>query len=110
MNAIGDVVVIHIDDKPSVYARIEAIETDAKPRWFQVKLLFLSFPPQEITWILRREYLEGSPFTMNDIPIRISPLKAPVTKTTSKPGKNISPGAEVISISSIREKKDRNEP
>lgn len=49
MRSVGEVVAIHVKNKPSVYARIEAIQADVKPRWLQVRFLFLSFPPQEAT-------------------------------------------------------------
>jgi hypothetical protein len=105
MNALGDVVAIHINNQPSIYARIEAIEPDIKPRWFQVKLLLLSFPPQEVSWILRREYLEGSPFTMNDTPVQIFPVKKAWGSRPSPLAKGGPKGAEVISMSRARDKK-----
>lgn len=107
MRSIGEVVAIHINNQPSVYARIEAIHADFKPRWFQVKFLFLSFPPQEVTWILRAEYLDGATFTMNDIPVRILPVKrssSPPRLHQTKPDHG---GAEVISMNRVRAKKDR---
>ena len=108
MISIGDVVIIHIDNKPSVYARIESIEADVKPRWYQVKLLFLSFPPQEVTWILKREYIEGSLFTMKDIPIQILPLEKSWLKKQKKQRENETQVAEVISINRIRDKALKN--
>ncbi len=110
MNSIGDVVIIHIDNKPSVYARIESIEADVKPKWFQVKLLFLSIPPQEVTWILKREYIEGSPFTMKDIPIQILPLGPPGCIKPQKPEKSSAQVAEVISINRLRRKRISSKP
>jgi hypothetical protein len=77
MISIGDVVVVHVNDKPSAYARVDGIEPDTKPGWFRVRLLLLGFPPQEVIWILRREYMEGAGFTMQDIPMRIIPLEGP---------------------------------
>jgi hypothetical protein len=109
MHSIGDVVIIHFDHKPSVYARIESIEPDVKPKWYQVKLLFLGFPLQEMTWILKREYLEGSPFTLKDIPIRIMSLKKPGPKNLQTHRKASSEGAEVISIDKIRAKKNKKD-
>jgi hypothetical protein len=107
MRGVGDVIAIYIDNKPSVYARIEAITADIKPHWYQVRLLFLSFPPQETTWILREEYLEGSSFTMKDIPIQIMPLgkpgseePPPPTKKRRKPS-----SGEVVSFENFRKKK-----
>ncbi len=107
MSSIGDVVIIHIDNKPSVYARIEVIGPDIKPKWYQVKFLFLSFPPQEMTWILKREYLEGSSFTMKDIPIQIVALEKPGQQKQQPPQKTIIHNAEVISINQVRAKKDK---
>jgi hypothetical protein len=69
MRNIGEIVAVYIDDKPSIYARIEDYEADVKPRWFKVKMLFLTFPPQEVTWILREAQVDGEPFTMNNIPV-----------------------------------------
>jgi hypothetical protein len=109
MNSIGDVVIIHIDNKPSVYARIEAIEADIKPKWYQVKLLFLSFPPQEVSWILKREYIEGSPFTMKDIPIQILPLERSGRQKSQTPRKGGIQDAKVISIKEIRAKRDKKD-
>ncbi len=109
MNSIGDVVIIHIDNKPSVYARIEAIEADIKPKWYQVKLLFLSFPPQDISWILKREYLEGSPFTMKDIPIQILPLERSERHKSQTPKKGSIQDAKVISINQIRAHRDKKD-
>lgn len=64
MNYEGDVVLIYYQDKPSVYARIEAIEQDIKKDWYLVTFLFLTIPSQTVTWILREEYFNGAPFTM----------------------------------------------
>ncbi|HPX51545.1 MAG TPA: hypothetical protein PLR49_14030 [Deltaproteobacteria bacterium] len=111
MRSIGDVIAVYIDDKPSVYARVESIIPDIKPHWFQVRLLFLSFPPQETTWILREEYLEGSPFTMKDIPVRIMALGKPGGEEPPSPGrkrKKPSPG-EVVSFDKFRKKKKRGD-
>ena len=111
MRSIGDVIAVYIDNKPSVYARVEAIAPDIKPHWFQVRLLFLSFPPQETTWILREEYLEGSPFTIKDIPVQILPLGKPGGEELPSPRrkrKKPSPG-EVVSFEKFRKKKKRGD-
>ena len=108
MLSIGDIVTIYIDDKPSVYARIEEITPEIKPHWLQVRLLFLSFPVQETTWILKKEYLTGSLFTMKDVPIKIVPLARPCSsekETIEKP--KIIPG-EVISMEQMRKKRKKN--
>jgi hypothetical protein len=112
MRSVGDVVAIYIDNKPSVYARVEAITPDIKPHWLQVRLLFLSFPPQEAMWILREEYLEGSSFTMKDIPIQVMPLAKPGTQQQpSPPQSDRKPGpGEVVSFEQFRKKKRDDDP
>jgi hypothetical protein len=95
MRNIGEIVAVYIDDKPSVYARIEDYEADVKPRWFKVKLLFLTFPPQEVTWILREAQVDGEPFTMNNIPVKLNTVNSPIgmpekVKTKTQPPKRSS--------------------
>lgn len=75
MRKVGDLVLIYYMGKPSVYARIEAIEPDVKDGWYQVKLLILSIPAQLVTWILREEYIDGNTFTMGGIPIRLGDVE-----------------------------------
>lgn len=70
-HAEGDVVLIHYQEKPAAYARIEAIEPDVKKDWYQVTFLFLTIPSQSVTWILREEYINGAPFTMGGQPVRL---------------------------------------
>ena len=71
MAAAGDIVLIYYREKPSVYARIESIEFDIKPAWFQVTLMMLMIPSREVTWILKEDYINGKEFTMDNIPIRL---------------------------------------
>lgn len=78
MANINDLVLIHVDGKPGFYARIEEILPDAKPGWWQVKLLVLTFPLQVFTWILDDHQLEGADFTMGGTPLRLEDLISPV--------------------------------
>lgn len=112
MRSVGDIVAIYFDNKPSIYARVEMITPDIKPHWYQVRFLFLSFPPQEATWTLREEYVEGSEFRMKDIPIKIIPLAKPgindqslLQKTPKKSG-----NGEVLSFDNFRKKKHEDDP
>jgi len=80
MRREGDVVLIYIKDQPTIYARIEAIETDIKKGWYRVTLLLLSIPHQIITWILKEEYINGATFTMDGNPVILQEVKRmPVT-------------------------------
>jgi hypothetical protein len=75
MSHEGDIVLIHIKDQPTIYARIELIEPDIKKGWYKVTLLLLSIPQQVITWILRDEYINGASFTMDGNPIKMEEVK-----------------------------------
>ena len=67
----GDLVLVHYQDKPAVYARIEAVEPDIKKDWYHVTLLLLTLPAQTVTWILREAYINGESFTMGGQPMRL---------------------------------------
>jgi hypothetical protein len=75
VNREGEVVLIHYQDKPMAYARIEGINPDVKKDWYQVTLLFLTLPVQSVTWILREEYINGASFTMGGQSMRLEKVK-----------------------------------
>jgi len=75
MRHIGDVVLIYYEEQPAVFARIEAIEPDVKKGWYQVLLLILTLPVQPVTWILREEYIDGTPFTMGGKAVRLEEVR-----------------------------------
>ena len=75
MRKVGELVLIHYEDKPALYARIEAIELDVKKDWYQVTLLLLSIPSQIVTWILREEYIDGETFTMGGHAMRMADVQ-----------------------------------
>ena len=76
MNKEGDVVLIHYQDQPTIYARIESIKPDIKKDWYQVTFLLLSIPAKQVTWILREEYFNGVSFTMGGVPMLIKGVKS----------------------------------
>ncbi|GFE62373.1 hypothetical protein [Geobacter sp. AOG2] len=73
-----DIVLIHVDNKPGFYARIEDLTTDVKPGWWQARLMVFTFPLQMFTWILDESQLDGAPFTMGGTPIRMERIVSPV--------------------------------
>jgi hypothetical protein len=75
MSHEGEIVLIHIKDQPTIYARIEAIEPDVKKGWYRITLLLLSIPQQVITWILKEEYINGATFTMDGNPVMLQEVK-----------------------------------
>ena len=85
----GSVVLIYYQEKPSVFARIEAIEPDIKKNWYQVTLLMLTIPTQMVTWILRDSYIQGEPFTMGGQGVRLEDVKrVSRDKSTNAPNPN----------------------
>jgi hypothetical protein len=78
MVTINDVVLVHVDNKPGFYARIEDITPDGKPGWWQVRLLVFTFPLQVFTWILDEFQLEYAPFTMGGTPIQLEAVVSPL--------------------------------
>jgi hypothetical protein len=91
MSREGEIVLIHIKDQPTIYARIEAIEPDVKKGWYRITLLLLSIPQQVITWILKEEYINGAAFTMDGNPVMLQevkrmPVPAAEKETSKKAG------------------------
>lgn len=71
MPDVDEVVLIYYEDQPTVYGRIESIEPDIKKDWYHVTLLLLTLPAQVVTWILRKSYINGDPFTMGGKSMRL---------------------------------------
>jgi len=76
----NDIVLIHFEDQPLSFARIESILPDNKPDWYHVKLLMLQVPLQVVTWILRDRYITGDEFTMNGKRMRLEKIVCPETE------------------------------
>ena len=87
MTTINDIVLVHFDKAPLFYARIEDINPDAKPGWYQVRIQALTNPPQDITWILREEYIEGAEFTMGGKSMHLEKLP-PLAEKEAPDGDN----------------------
>jgi len=83
MTAENDLVLIHYEEQPLSFARIEAIEADVKPNWYQVRLLLLQLPLQVVTWILREAYINGEEFTMNGKRMRLEKVETPAAEPAS---------------------------
>ena len=96
MTDVNDVVLLHIDEKPAAFARIERIEPDQKPGWYHVTLLLLQIPLQTVTWILRDGYIEGEPYTMGGRPMRLEPVVAPGPE--DQPKSHIDPGGALAPV------------
>jgi hypothetical protein len=110
MTGEKDIVLIHFEDKPLVFARIEDIAEDHKPGWNHVKLLLLQVPLQTVTWILRDAYIDGDPFTMDGKKVRLEKITCPedpgeeIPDTESATESKPAPGSKVLSFSDFRKK------
>lgn len=71
----GDVVLIYNEEKPAFFARVDSIKPDIRKGWFVVQFLALTIPLRTFSWILREEYINGMPFTMDGKPVKIEALK-----------------------------------
>lgn len=78
MATINDLVLVHVENKPGFYARIEDISPDVKKGWWIVKLLVLTFPLQVYTWILDESQIDGAEFTMGGTPLMLEKIESPV--------------------------------
>ena len=78
MATINDLVLVHVENRPGFYARIEEIVPDVKQGWWQVKLLVLTFPLQVYTWILDESQINGAPFTMGGTPLTLEKIVSPL--------------------------------
>lgn len=77
MATINDLVLVHVDNRPGFFARIEDISPDIKRGWWQVSLLVLTVPLQVYTWILDDSQIEGAPFTMGGTPMLLEKVVPP---------------------------------
>ncbi|BDV44469.1 hypothetical protein GURASL_33920 [Geotalea uraniireducens] len=75
---LNDLVMVHIDEKPAFYARIEDVSPDVKPGWWRVKLLVLTVPLEIYTWILEESQINGALFTMGGTPVRMEKVVSPL--------------------------------
>ncbi len=119
MATINDLVLVHYEDKPLFFARIEDISPDAKRDWYQVKLLVLQVPVQTVTWILRDAYINGDEYTMGGNRMRLEKVEAPADDSqietpetepspdaeTGEQVPEVSPKGTVISFDRMKSKK-----
>lgn len=78
----NDIVLIHFENQPLAFARIEEILPDKKKDWYHVRLLILQLPLQTVTWILKDVYINGQDFTMDGKKMRLEKIIAPHEETS----------------------------
>jgi hypothetical protein len=82
-----DLVLIHIENKPAFFARVEKITPDVKPKWWRVKFLVLTLPLKILTWIIDEEQIRGTDFTMGGTSVRIEKVVPP--KEVEEPSEGV---------------------
>ncbi len=117
MATIKDIVLIHLEDTPVSFARIESILPDHKKDWYQIKLLMLQIPVQTVTWILKDAYINGEDFFMNGKQMRLALVECPVEELGApeadpSPGKEPSPPSaketgKIISFAHLKSSKSK---
>ncbi|TAL15681.1 hypothetical protein EPN96_11935 [bacterium] len=109
-----DVIGVYIDEKLAFFARVEEISPDVKPGWRKMRFLILNpaIEEREMTWILQPSQINGEPYSMEGIPVRIERLPDPVPAATESPPEEEPPArkektektARVIEFPGRREK------
>ncbi|NJD91232.1 MAG: hypothetical protein FIA91_06930 [Geobacter sp.] len=111
MTTINDLVLVHVDNKPGFYARVEDISPDVKKGWWVVKLLVLTFPLQVYTWILDESQIDGAGFTMGGTPLMLEKIQSPVAhhevQQPTEPGEDKVASAESPARSKVVSLLDR---
>lgn len=119
MATIKDIVLIHLEDAPVSFARIESILPDHKKDWYQIKLLMLQVPVQVVTWILKEEYINGDDFFMNGKKMRLDLVECPpeelpaatlVEDDTPAPTREEPDKGNIISFSDLKNSKSNTDP
>ena len=109
----NDIVLVHFEDQPLSFARIEQILPDSKPDWYHVKLLMLQVPLQVVTWILRDRYIMGDAFTMNGKRMRLEKIVCPEIVQEDEPdpqddgARTTAPAGGPATVISLKDKRKR---
>ncbi len=86
---IGDIVLIAAEEPQMlVYALVSDISRDnsRKDEWYHLELVFLSVPPQVITWTLRPEQMTGKEiFTMGGNERFVQAIDVPAGENNQTP-------------------------
>jgi hypothetical protein len=96
----NDIVLVHIDNKPAFFARVERIDPDYKRNWWRVKLFILALPMQVVTWIIDDDQIRGADFTMGGVPVQIEKVVPPAE---AQPEEHLRESEPEISSNKVKE-------
>jgi len=88
----GEVVLVHYQNQPAFFARIERLIPDRKKGWWRMTFLVLALPMQKMTWILDDDQMRGADFTMGGNPVRIERVESPAEE--GPPQEDVDSGGE----------------
>lgn len=113
MAAKNDIVLIHVEDAPVSFARVEEIKPDMKRGWYVIKLLLLQVPLQVVSWILKGEYIGGEAFFMGGKKMKLEVVECPkddfgAAIPDAHEKKNEDKKGKIFSEKSADKKKGRN--
>lgn len=108
----NDIVLIHMEETPVAFARIESISPDYKKDWYHIKLLMLQVPLQVVVWTLKDIYINGGEFFMGGKKMKLEVVECPEEQEPSDPGgedpeeDSSKSRGKIVSLADI--KRDRN--
>lgn len=76
----NDVCIIYVNDLPQGFIRIESIEPDSKPSWYNVQFIELLFPLRVTKWKIDEEHLKGADINMKGFKFNLQLLECQVIK------------------------------
>ncbi len=121
----NDLVIIYSEGSPVSFARVEDIKPDSKKDWYHIKLLMLQIPLQNVTWILKNDYINGEEFSMGGKKLRIDLVESPdddvllseipfsdqkADNSDSNESKDNQKGGKIISFEDLKRSKKKDEP
>ena len=121
----NDLVLIYSEGSPVSFARVEDIKPDSKKDWYHIKLLMLQIPLQNVTWILKNDYINGEEFSMGGKKLRIDLVESPdddvllseipfsdqkADNSDSNESKDNQKGGKIISFEDLKKSKKKDEP
>ena len=102
MTQENDIVLIHFENTPIAFARIEEIFPDKVRDWFNVKLLLLQLPLKTVIWTLREAYINGDTFTMGGKEVRLERIECPEDPKIEEKEENGESGEEGTGIAETK--------
>lgn len=105
-----DIVLVHSNNQPYFFARVERITPDPKQGWWQVEFFVLAVPLQVVTWTIDDAQIRGANFTMSGIPMRIEKVSPPSkAQTTANVETKLSPNKAVDMLVNLYDKSPNGE-